>query len=209
MTKKVPEKTVARISLYRRILRELVKSHREERIYSHQLADIAGVEPSQVRRDIMYIGYKGVTRRGYVIPELLKQIDEFFNYEEEQVANVILVGCGNIGRALLSYFNSNVCKINILAVFDNNPKVVGTVQQYRHCYDIKELKEFIAEHGVKTAILALPKEVTQEMADKLVSYGIKGFLNFASIKLNVPENVFVENVDITMHLEKVLFFVGE
>lgn len=201
---KVPEKTVARISLYRRLLREYVKNLTNTSIYSHQLAEMSGSTPAQVRRDLMYIGYKGVSRKGYVVTDLLTHIDTFFSYKEEEISNVVLIGVGNIGKALLSYFSTNVCRINILAAFDS--KKCGQIENYRLCYDIKDLEQFIKEHKIKTVILALPEDKTQEMADKVVSYGVKGILNFADVKLNLPKEVFVESVDITMHLEKVLFF---
>lgn len=198
-----PEKTVARLSLYRRFLK-LTKDDGIDNVYSHQLADMVRSTPAQVRRDLMTLGYSGSPQKGYDVSELIKYIDDFFNTSE--VVDVIMVGIGNIGRALLSYFRSGKSHINIIASFDNDVNKVDRVINNSKCYPMEDLQKIITEHNVKTAILSVPATEAQQITDLLVQNGVRGILNFAPTRLKVPSTVFVEDVDITMNIEKVVYF---
>ncbi len=198
-----PEKTVARLSLYRRFLK-LAKDEGTSNVYSHQLADMVRGTSAQVRRDLMALGCSGSPQKGYDVNELIKHIDEFFNTSE--VVDVILVGIGNIGRALLSYFKSGKSHINIVASFDSDRQKVDRVINNSKCYYIEELSKFVSENNIKTAILCVPASEAQQTADVLMHSGIKGILNFAPVRLKLPANIFVEDVDITMNIEKLVYF---
>lgn len=198
-----PEKTVARLSLYRRFLK-LAKEDGSSNIYSHQLADMVRGTSAQVRRDLMALGCNGSPQKGYDVDELIKHIDDFFNTAE--VVNVILVGIGNIGRALLSYFKNGKSHINIIASFDSDRQKVGRVVNNSKCFHVDELSKFISENDIRTAILSVPASEAQPTADVLVHSGIKGILNFAPVRLKLPNNIFVEDVDITMNIEKLVYF---
>jgi redox-sensing transcriptional repressor len=170
------------------------------------LADLAKGTPAQVRRDLMILGYSGSPQKGYDVSELIKHIDGFFTTEE--VVNVVLVGIGNIGRALLSYFRSGKSHINIIASFDVDENKVDRIINNCHCHHVSKLADFIRENNIKIAILTSPASEAQSVANTMVEGGVKGILNFAPTRLKVPQTVFVEDIDITMNIEKVLYFAN-
>ncbi len=202
----LPPKTVERLSQYRRILLNNLKIEKEF-IYSHELAEQLQLTPVQIRRDIMLIGYTGTQRKGYIIKDLINRISEIL--DGTTTTNVIIVGMGNLGSAVTSYFNGKRSKIKIVASFDINREKTGKTISNVQCYHINNLQEKIKELDASIAILTLSPNMAQEMANKLVSYGIKGFLNFTSIPLNMPKDIYVEDSDMVTLLEKVVYFVNK
>lgn len=200
-----PAKTVERLSLYRRFLKQL-KDEGVKNVYSHHLADLSRGTSAQVRRDLMLIGYNGSPQKGYDVVELIKHIDHFLHSEE--LINVVLVGVGNVGRALLSYFRSGKSHINIVASFDTDDSKTDRVINNCSCHHISKLSDFVREKNIKVSILTAPASEAQAIANVMVDSGIKGILNFAPVRLKVPQTVFVEDIDITMNIEKVLYFAS-
>jgi len=200
-----PERTIGRLSLYRRLLR-MALGDGTDSMYSHQLAERAGTTPAQVRRDLTYVGYSGNPRRGYDVRELLESIEAFLSPAKAE--RVALVGIGNLGRALLAFFRGRQPKLNITAAFDRDPDKTGRVIHGCRCYPVGRLAEVLAAEGIRTAILAVPASEAQRAADLLVNAGVQGILNFAPIPLRVPVAVFVEGIDMTMALEKVAYFAA-
>ncbi len=199
----LPPKTVERLSQYRRILLNVEK----EFIYSHELAIKLQLTPVQIRRDIMLIGYSGTQRKGYFVKDLIERISEVL--DDTTTTNVIIVGMGNLGRAITSYFNKKRTKIKITASFDIKEEKIGKTISNVQCYHIDDLQAKIKALNVSIAIMTLSPNVAQEMANKLVSYGIKGILNFTSIPLNTPKDIYVEDYDMVTLLEKVVYFVNK
>lgn len=199
----VSEKTIARLSLYRRLLHELLVDGATS-VYSHQLAAMAGGTAAQVRRDIMAIGYTGSPTRGYDVRELIGSIASFLDAPEGQ--RVALVGVGNLGRAIMAYFAGRRPNLSIAAAFEVDPGKVHRVIHGCRCYPMEELPEVIAREGIGMGIIAVPAEEAQGVADKLVRAGVRGLLNFAPVPLHVPPGVFVEVIDMTTSLEKVAYF---
>jgi redox-sensing transcriptional repressor len=197
------EKTVERLALYRRLLKNHYRNGKTH-VFSHQLADMAGTTAPVVRRDLMNLGYYGTPRHGYEIKALLECMDTFFHKPE--VKNIILIGVGNLGRALISYFTKDKSEYNLVASFDTDPLKVSLKFNGCPCYPLEKLGELIAEKGVVVGILTVPADHAQEIADLLVSNKIVGILNFAPVSLTVPSSVYVENVDLTMMLEKAIYF---
>jgi len=172
--------------------------------FSHQLAHLAGVTPAQVRRDLMAIGYSGTTKRGYEVPEMVESIGQFLDASHGQ--GVALVGVGNLGRAILAYFAGRRPNLAIVAAFDNDPYKVNRVIHGCHCHGLDDVSRVVREQDIKVAILTVPASVAQAVADSLVSAGVRGILNFAPTRLRVPPHTYVEDIDMTMSLEKVAFF---
>lgn len=199
------EKTVGRLSLYRRLLNRLGPDANS--IYSHELAALAGITAAQVRRDFMSIGYAGSPTRGYDIRELKESIAHFLDAPTGQGA--ALIGVGNLGRAILSYFAGRRPNLSITAAFDKEPYKVNRVINGCRCYPIEDIPKVIAEKGIRVGILTVPSAEAQAMTDTLVRAGIKGLLNFAPIPLRVPADVYVADIDMTMALEKVAFFARQ
>ena len=165
---------------------------------------MAGATAAQVRRDIMNIGYSGNPNRGYDVKELSGSIGSFLDEPEGQRA--ALVGVGNLGRAMLSYFAGRRPKLFIDAAFDNDPKKFGRVINGCHCFPIEEIGRVVAEKKITIGIITVPANEAQKTTDILVRAGVRGILNFAPVPLRIPSNVYVEDIDMTMSLEKVAYF---
>jgi redox-sensing transcriptional repressor len=120
---------------------------------------------------------------------------------------VAIIGVGNLGRALIGYLKGKRTKLSVVAAFDVNPEKVNRVISGVYCYPIDKLEEIIKKENISIGILTVPPEVAVETTENLVLAGIKGILNYTSVRLNVPENVFLEEYDMITSLEKVTYYV--
>ncbi len=202
-TTSTSEKTVARLSLYRRCLTELAQAG-SHHTYSHELAKLAGVTAAQVRRDLMVVGYDGSPRRGYEVMGLGQSIEQFLDGTDAQRA--VLVGVGNLGRAILAYFRGKMPHLDIVAAFDNDPHKVDRVIMGCRCFEMARLEEIVSQEHAQTAILTVPADEAQRVADRLFQVGILGILNFAPARLRSPAGVFIEQMDMAVALQKVAYF---
>ncbi|MCP4220463.1 MAG: redox-sensing transcriptional repressor Rex [bacterium] len=201
--KEIPIKTIERLSLYGRVLEMLVKEKRAH-IYSHELAALTGGTPARLRRDLMGIGYSGSPGKGYNVSELQKEISEVLVDPSGQ--QVALVGIGNLGRAILTYFRVRRPKLKITAAFDNDAEKTGRVISGCRCYHIDDMHDIIKKDAISVGIVTVPAAVAQRAVDRLVTAGIKAIVNWAPVPLHVPDDVFMETRDITMSLEKAAYF---
>lgn len=200
----VSEKTVERLSLYRQLLYRLWDGGRKT-LYSYELAALAGVNASQIRYDMMSIGYSGSPSQGYEIDKLIHSISEFLDTSESP--NVGLAGVGNLGRAILSNMSGGYqSQLKIVAAFDANPDQVGRLIQGCWCYPAEDMVSVVREHDVAIGIIAVPTSQAQGVADRFCEGGVRGLLNFAPTRLRVPPEIFVDNMNITVALEKVAYF---
>lgn len=199
-------RTIGRLSLYRRLLKE-VAGREDGYIFSHELAMLAGCTAAQVRRDVMAIGYTGSPARGYDIQGLIDSISRFLDPGE--AVKIVLVGVGNLGRALLSYFGGRGPQFNIVAAFDSDPEKTNRVIHGCRCYPLDELSAVAKAEGIHEAIVAVPANAAQDVAARIVEAGVRGIVNFAPVRLWVPEGIYVENVDVTMTLERVVYFARQ
>ncbi len=202
--KMLPEKTVERLSQYRRALM-LCSAKEKQHIYSHELANLLHITPVQVRRDIMLIGYSGTLRKGYAVDELIDLIGKILDSEEG--LNVCVVGIGNLGRALVKYFKGKRTRLSIVAAFDNNPEKIGNAYKKVPCYPVDQLSKIVKEEDISIAILTVPRQVAAQVAGTIVDAGIKGIINYAPISINVPDDVYLGEYDMTTSLEKAAYFV--
>lgn len=200
----LPGKTVERLSQYRRILYNSV-SQGKNNIYSHELARIMNLTPVQVRRDLMLIGYSGSQSKGYVIKDLILLIGRIIDSDEGQ--NVAIVGMGNLGRAITSYFTGKRDKLSIKAAFDNDLQKTDRVISGVPCYHITKANEVIRENQISVAILTVAPGAAHDVANMLIEAGVKGILNYTSVPLTLPGHVFLEEYDIITSLEKLAFLV--
>ena len=201
----VPERTIERLALYRRLLSGL-KENGIEHIYSHQLAEFISNTPAQVRRDIMMTGYVANSKKGYEVAELLATIDTVLSSEEH--TRIALVGIGNLGRAILSYFNQQHSALRIVAAFDSDADRVNREIAGCRCFSMQMLKEKAESEKITLGIITVPEESAQTVADAMVDAGIKGILNFAPVPVKVPEGIYTDRIDITTAIEKVAYFAG-
>ncbi len=202
--KALPEKTVKRLSEYRRTMLRCLDEGKTH-IFSHELAQLHNITAVQVRRDIMFIGYSSQSRIGYDIKDLSKAIGKIIDPRE--VMNLAVVGYGNLGKALSTYLLNKRPMLKLVAAFDIDPKKIGSSLSGIQCYSIERLREIIASRDITIAILSVPSAAAQEMAKALVASGIKGILNFTTININVPADIALEESDIITSIEKVAYFV--
>lgn len=201
---KLPEKTVERLSQYRRVLLNCLQNDKLF-IYSHELANMLHLTAVQVRRDIMLIGYASKQKKGYDVKELIETIGKII--DSKDALNVAVVGIGNLGKAITSYFSGKRAKLNIIAAFDNDATKAGKVISGVRCYHTEQLEEIIKEKQISIAVLTVPPEVAKKTAENLVIAGIKGILNFTSVTLSTTPQVYLEEYDMTTSVEKVAYFV--
>jgi redox-sensing transcriptional repressor len=199
----IPVPVVERLSMYRRQLNRWLGEGRA-RIYSHELAALVAGTPAQVRRDLMTIGYSGSPARGYDVAGLVAKISTLLDAPAKQ--GVILIGVGYLGRAVLKYLNGMHPELPIVAAFDVAPDKVGRMIDGCRCYATNELDTVLKQQAVSAAIIAVPVDAAQDVADRLVAAGVRGLLNFSPVRLHLPPDVYVEDVDISASLEKVVFF---
>ncbi len=202
--KNLPHKTIERLSQYRRALL-ICAAKGKTHIFSHEIAKIQHITPVQVRRDIMLIGYTGTLRKGYNIQELIDLIGDIIDTKDG--LNVAVVGIGNLGRAMINYFNGKRTKLSILAGFDSNPDKIDRIYSGVKGYHIDRMAEIIKKENISIAIITVPAGAAPDIAEKLVSAGIKGILNYTPKPVQVPEHIYLEEYDMITSLEKVAFFV--
>ncbi len=204
--KRISPKTVGRLSVYRRVLQGLQSENRQT-IYSHELAVLVAGKAAQVRRDVMAVGYMGSTTRGYNVRELMRSIGHFLDAPEQQA--MAIVGVGLLGRAILQYFSGSRLTLSIAAAFDIDPAKVNRVVQGCRCYPLKDLRRVVQRSKISLGIITVPADQAQAVADKLCRAGVSGLLNFAPVRIQVPSEVHVENVDIISAFEQAAFFARE
>ena len=200
----IPQKSIYRISLYNRCL-ERLHENGHEMVSSSALATAAGVKPSQLRRDLAYFGAFGTRGRGYPVQALRIAIHEGLGRAKLQP--VIMVGAGNLGRALLRYDGFRKEGYDILAAFDSAAEKLTNKNIPVPLYSSAEIEDFVKKHQVQMAILCVPGEYAQQAVNQLVEAGIQGVLNFSPAVLQVPSEVTVNNVDLALELENLSYFV--
>lgn len=202
----IPRKAIYRISIYSRCLRRLHEKGLET-ISSSALAAAAGVKPAQLRKDLGYFGQFGTRGLGYPVEVLLNKFRDVLGRATLQP--VILVGAGNLGRALLRYEGFLKEGFEVLAAFD---KAAGAIDESKlsvPVLDDSEMADFITEHQVRMAIVCVPAEFGQGVANTLVAAGVRGILNFSPTILQVPDDVVVTRVDLAMELENLSYFIDQ
>ena len=203
---KISEKTIARLALYRRLLLEHA-TQGAEKVYSHELATLAKVTAAQVRRDLMAVGYEGSPVRGYAIEQLIHALGQLLDSPQPQ--KVALVGVGNLGRALLAYFVGRFTQYDISAAFETDLDKVGHAVNGCPVYATGQLANIIRQEGIAIAIVAVPASAAQSVVTELCRAGITGILNFAPVRVWVPVGIYIENLDMSMSLERVAYFAHE
>jgi len=201
--RRVSDRVVERLSLYRRILHQMELAGTVQ-VFSHELAARSGVTAGLLRRDLMAIGHTGSPNRGYEVAGLGAAIGAFLDGGQRQA--VALVGVGHLGRALLDYFRGRRPTLEITAAFDVDPDKVGRVIAGTRVHALDELEARVAAEGIRAAILALPPDQAQRVTDRLAAAGVRSLLNFADVRLSVPDGLYVETLDFSVSLEKVAYY---
>ncbi|MBN2415109.1 redox-sensing transcriptional repressor Rex [bacterium] len=199
------KKSVSRLSHYRKVLLRLNELG-FDRIFSDTLGEEAGVTAAQVRKDFSIFGISGNKRGGYIIADLIARLDDIL--KKRTVTRVIIVGAGNLGKALMHYPGFRRDSIEISAVFDIDPTKISRKADVP-VLPLEEVGEFIAAHGIDIAIIAVPDVAAQRVFDILQRAGIRGILNFTTMTFKDNEDVVVNNVYLQFELENLIYFTAE
>lgn len=199
---------IIRITKYYRILNRL-RSLGLEKVFAHNLADAAGVSAALVRKDFSLLEIYGQKRGGYEIPDLLEHLGRILGKTEEP-QNVIIVGCGRIGKALMHYNGFEPDGIRIVAGFDSDPLIYSDNTHPVPVYPISRLEEVTSTFDVQVAIITVPESATSDSFHRLMQVGIRGILNFSPItlkpiKLEDGTSPVVHNMNIALELEQILY----
>lgn len=195
---KIPAITISRLSLYARNLAVLDEKGVEV-VSSGSLADICGVNPAQIRKDLAYFGEFGVRGVGYYVKELRYEIRRILGADRQW--RLALVGVGNLGWALLRHVRFVNKGYTFVAAFDKTPKRIGIKIGGVKIAPLEAMNSLIKDKGIDIGVIAVKPKEAQGAADMLVKAGVCGILNFAPTELQCPAHVFVENADFSLKLD--------
>ncbi len=201
----VPKAVVSRLSLYLRELQHLVRDGHET-TSSSQLGSLLGFSDAQVRKDLAYFGHFGHPGIGYRAAELITAIRKILGTDRDWP--VVIVGTGNLGRALLGYKGFHNQGFRIVAAFDVDQGKIGTSIDGVRIHHLDELPQVVGDHRVKLGIIAVPAGSAQGVADRLTAAGVEGVVNFAPVTLSLPAGISLVGVDLAIELEQLSFAVA-
>ena len=200
--RRIADSTVRRLSLYLRFLEESTNRGLVT-ISSDELARRGGTTSAQVRKDLSFFGSFGKRGLGYSVPELTESLREILGLRRDW--QVIIVGAGKIGTALAQYRGFRQRGFRVTAVYDRDPKKIGTRWDALTVRDMADIERDIRKEHPDIAVLTTPADEAQVVVDRLVSAGVRALLNFAPIQLQVPPDVTLRNVNMAMELEGLSF----
>ncbi len=201
--RRIPEATVARLPLYLQAL-VTASDHGTDTISSGGLARASGVNSAIVRKDLSHLGAFGTRGVGYRVNELIQEVSDVLGLSQDRA--VVIVGIGNLGRALAAYGGFDRRGFRIVGLLDADPAKHGTSLGGRTIESSEQLEQIVAERAVSIAVLATPASHAQEVVERLVAAGITGVLNFAPVHLDCPDHVSVRNVDLSTELQILSFY---
>lgn len=199
---RISESTVRRLSLYLRFLQE-AHGRGQDTISSDELALRAGTTSAQVRKDFSFFGSFGKRGLGYSVPELLRELEEILGLQRRW--RVALVGAGKIGSALFGHRSFQQRGFEIVAVFDTDPAKIGQPWGGRGVLPDAEMERVLREEGIEIVIVAVPAEAAQAVVDRVIRSGVRAILNFAPVRLHVPDEVALRTVDMVLEMEGLTF----
>ena len=195
--KEISQAVIGRLPRYFRYLGEL-KDEGVERISSQELSGLMKVTASQIRQDFNNFGGFGQQGYGYNVEYLYREIGKILGLDKQH--NFVIIGAGNLGRALGNYLNFERRGFIFKGMFDANPELVGKDVRGVKVMPMEQLESFIRENDIDIAVLTIPKTSAVEVADKLVANGIRAIWNFAPTHLTVPDNILVQNENMAASL---------
>ncbi len=204
--KQVPDVVVGRLPLYLRTLKQLQTEGRRV-ISSAQLAKLLHLNPAQIRKDLSMFGEFGRQGVGYTIPDLIAQLERILHVD--RTWEMIVVGAGALGQALVNYPGFEINGFRIAAIYDNDPAKIGKPIGRFIVRDVQYMPEDVRSHGWRIGILAVPEAAAQAVAEQMVSAGIRAILCYAPTVLTLPGNVQVQYIDPIVHLQHMAFYLEE
>ena len=203
---RIPEMTIRRLSVYTRCLLQLEEDG-VKTVSSQELADRFNLNSAQVRKDLAYFGEFGVRGIGYYVSGLKAELQKILGLDREWT--VVLVGFGNLGSALSRYKGFARQGFRIVAIVDDDPAKAKREVDHVPIVTSRDVAREIKARGAQIAIIAVPTESAQTVTDQLVAAGIRAILNFAPTRLKVPREVRLKNVDLSIELETLSFYLAK
>ncbi|MGE5197409.1 MAG: redox-sensing transcriptional repressor Rex [Deltaproteobacteria bacterium] len=205
--KRPPDISITRLAIYLRFLEDYRKEKGDKStINSEELAKCLDINPHQIRKDLSYFGKFGERGVGYRVGELKERIARILGLHKEW--NLCLCGAGNLGTALCAYKGFRQINLHIVAIFDSDPKKIGTSIQGVKVYSPADINTLVRRMKIAIAIITVPQGSAQEIANKLIRAGIRAILNFAPVKLNTPKHVKLRNADLSTELINLTYFLS-
>lgn len=198
----IPQATVTRLATYLRVLAGLADEG-VAIVSSEELAVAAGVNSAKLRKDLSFLGPNGVRGVGYDVAKLRTRIEDVLGLSQGH--RVVLIGAGNLGRALVGYGGFGVRGFTVVGIFDNDPAVIGQSYAGLVVRDVARLTDQIPALAPTIAVVAVPDEAAQDVCDHLVAAGLPSILSFAPCELRAPAHVEVRRVDLAMELQMLSF----
>ncbi len=203
---KIPEMTIRRLSVYTRCLLQLEEDG-VKTVSSQELAERFNLNSAQVRKDLAYFGEFGVRGIGYYVSGLKAELQRILGLDREWP--VVLVGFGNLGSALFHYKGFGKQGFRIAAIVDEDPAKVAREVDEVPVIPSRDMARAVKARSIQIAIVAVPPEAAQSVADQLVAAGIRAILNFAPTRLKVPRDVRLKHVDLSIELETLSFYLAK
>ena len=200
----IPDVVIDRLPVYARALTALERNGREV-VSSQELGTQLGVTPAQIRKDLSYFGRFGKQGRGYNVKRLLEELHQILGLDRKWT--MVVVGVGQLGRAVLSYAGFAPQGFTIVSAFDTDPAMIGATINDLTVQPIEKMKAEIAGRGVDIGIVATPAAAAQSVIDALVACGVRAILNYAPIAAQVPPNVHVKDIDPVLSLQSMTFYL--
>lgn len=204
--KKISVAVIKRLPRYYRYLGDLLDNG-ITRISSGDLSRRMNVTASQIRQDLNKFGCFGQQGYGYNVELLYEEIKKILGLDKTY--NIVIIGGGNLGQALVNYNNFGKRGFKFIGVFDRNPKLIGLNIRGIEIMDVSTLDTFLKNNRVDIGVLALPKDNARQVVPILVENGVKGIWNFSHVDLDVPDNVVVENVHLTDSLMQISYAISD
>ncbi len=199
------EGIITRLSQYLKYIVHL-RDIGKRTVTSLEISGHTKINSAEVRRDLIYFGLKGKRGVGFNIEDLIIAFNKILGYNER--VNVALVGAGNLGKAILNYKMLDKFGFKIENVFDNKSEVIGKIISGRRINDIEMMKTIVKDQGINIAILAVPEDSAQKVADQLVNAGIRVIINYTSVPIKVPKNISIETNDPIEKLLHTLYYLS-
>lgn len=200
----ISKATIDRLPLYYRTLR-LAQDDGMDIISSDELGRRLELTPEQIRKDLALFGQFGKKGVGYYVNELKFNVGKILGLDNHW--NIAIVGIGHLGVALANYQNFIALGFNLVALFDNDPNIIGKTVNHVKVKSIDELQSCAKNLKIDIGVIAVPAQFAQQVADKLVKANIKGIWNFAPVKMRVPEDVKIVNEDLSVGLSRLTYYI--
>lgn len=200
----ISKATIDRLPLYYRTLR-LAQDDGMDIISSDELGRRLELTPEQIRKDLALFGQFGKKGVGYYVNELKFNVGKILGLDNHW--NIAIIGIGHLGVALANYQNFIALGFNLVALFDNDPNIIGKTVNHVKVKSIDDLQEYAKKLKIDIGVIAVPAQFAQQVADRLIKANIKGIWNFAPVKMRVPEDVKIVNEDLSVGLSRLSYYI--